>query len=234
MTFLLLPCAVVFHNLQPSNVWEQINEANMQKISGKFHYGPISTKLFLQQSSKMSGLVMTVEDLKGGGCKFSIQGSRQSGKLELTFFGSEIMGSQVVAAILSTKKTGSLALPPILSHPPILWQFWAIRNWFSCSSSYSSPSPHTKITSSSNFTQKHPQKSQMCCPWLLISQRSKDFKMPRRQKIGSLLRLIYGNGWWRVCGGQMASIDLTPGGDYIAAHHRTKGQGNRPLLSSCR
>ena len=35
--------------------------------------------------------------------------------------------------------------------------------------------------------------------------------MPRRQKIGSLLRLIYGNGWWRVCGGQMASIDLTPG-----------------------
>ena len=104
MTFLLLPCAVVFHNLQPSNVWEQINEANMQKISGKFHYGPISTKLFLQQSSKMSGLVMTVEDLKGGGCKFSIQGSRQSGKLELTFFGSEIMGSQVVAAILSNKK----------------------------------------------------------------------------------------------------------------------------------
>ena len=66
MTFLLLPCAVVFHNLQPSNVWEQINEANMQKISGKFHYGPISTKLFLQQSSKMSGLVMTVEDLKEG------------------------------------------------------------------------------------------------------------------------------------------------------------------------
>ena len=95
---------VVFHNLQPSNVWEQINEANMQKISGKFHYGPISTKLFLQQSSKMSGLVMTVEDLKGGGCKFSIRGSRQSGKLELTFFGSEIMGSQVVAAILSNKK----------------------------------------------------------------------------------------------------------------------------------
>ena len=47
---------------------------------------------------------MTVEDLKGGGCKFSIQGSRQSGKLELTFFGSEIMGSQVVAAILSNKK----------------------------------------------------------------------------------------------------------------------------------
>ena len=95
---------MVFHNLQPLNVWEQINEANMQKISGKFHYGPISTKLFLQQSSKMSGLVMTVEDLKGGGCKFSIQGSRQSGKLELTFFGSEIMGSQVVAAILSNKK----------------------------------------------------------------------------------------------------------------------------------
>ena len=26
---------MVFHNLQPSNVWEQINEANMQKISGK-------------------------------------------------------------------------------------------------------------------------------------------------------------------------------------------------------
>ena len=47
---------------------------------------------------------MTVEDLKGGGCKFSIRGSRQSGKLELTFFGSEIMGSQVVAAILSNKK----------------------------------------------------------------------------------------------------------------------------------
>ena len=47
---------------------------------------------------------MTVEDLKGGGCKFSIRGSRQSGKLELTFFGTEIMGSQVVAAILSNKK----------------------------------------------------------------------------------------------------------------------------------
>ena len=52
----------------------------------------------------MSGLVMTVETLKGGSCKFSIRGSRQSGKLELTFFGSEIMGSQVVAAILSNKK----------------------------------------------------------------------------------------------------------------------------------
>ena len=118
----------MFHNLQLSNVWEQINEANMQKISGKFHYGPISTKLFLQQSSKMSGLVMTVEDLKGGGCKFSIQGSRQSGKLELTFFGSEIMGSQVVAAILSNKK-------------PVLLLFLL---FFSIS-----------ITSPSNFTQKH-------------------------------------------------------------------------------
>ena len=51
---------------------------------------------------------MTVEDLKGGGCKFSIRGSRQSGKLELTFFGSEIMGSQVVAAILSNKKPVAL------------------------------------------------------------------------------------------------------------------------------
>ena len=70
--------AVVFRNLQPSNVWEQINEANMQKISGKFHYSPISRKLFHFFKS-----VKWVNDCWGFG-NFSDQRARW--ELELTFF----------------------------------------------------------------------------------------------------------------------------------------------------
>ena len=47
--------------------------------------------------------------------------------------------------------------------------------------------------------------------WCNCIWRSRDLKMLGRQKILSLLRLIYSNGWARVYPKQMASIALTPG-----------------------
>ena len=162
--------------------------------------------------------------------KRDVSGSLGGGKLELTFFERlKLWGGN-------------------------WWrQFWAIKNRFLCSSSFSSSTSNKGDKGNTNFAnciQYHPMTTMVktdhrnylwvwCvnrfnllgCKFLgmlgvIVYQEVKGLQGGRKKR-QSLLRLIYSNGWARVYPKQMASIALTPGPRWL--YCPDKGQGNRPI-----